>query len=259
MFIAGFIPGLIVALCLIVANYFVSRKKGYRDENANKFNLKKALVAAWQAKWALLMPIIILGGIYGGVLTPTEAAVVAIVYAVVIGVFVYKELKLKDIWKIFDNNTSFIGGIILTFAPAVALGAVFSLLGFPAMFSSALFSISTNKIVILLVVNLACIIIGMLLDVNSAIIIFGPLFYSALVTNMGMDPIHLGIVLIINFCIGFITPPVAPNLFVASSITGISVTKIAKASLPFLISLFVALMIVTYWEDSVLFLVRLFA
>lgn len=253
MFLAGIAPGIVIGLSLIVTNWIISKKKHYRG-NGNSFSIKAVAKAFWYAKWSLLMPIIILGGIYSGAFTPTEAAVVAIAYGLIIGIFVNKEFNPKDLIRLLDNNTSFVGGFTITFAAAIALGAVFSALQIPAMVTNLLLSISTNKIVLLMIINLVLLVVGMLLDVNSSIIIFGPLLYSVFVTNLGVNPVHLGIIVIVNLCIGFVTPPVGANLFEASSMTKLSMTEIAKAALPFLLALFIALMFITYIPQISLFL-----
>ncbi len=247
MFVAGIGPAVAIGILLIITSWICSKKAGYVG-NGEKFSAKKALSAIWEAKWSILMPVIILGGIYSGVFTPTEAAVVAIVYGIIVGVFINKELKLKNLLNLLDANTSFVGGLMITFSVAGALSALFSMLGIPAALTSALLAISSDKLVLLMLMNLFLLVAGMLMDVNSAIIIFGPLLYSVFVTALGMNPIHLSIIVIVNLSIGFVTPPVAPNLFIASNMTGLSITKIARSSVPFLIALFVALMFITYIE-----------
>ena len=243
LFLAGLGPALVVGLLLIVVNVVISRKHGYKGSGS--FLLKKFGAAAWDAKWALFLPIIILGGIYGGIFTPTEAAVVAIFYSLIVGLFIYKEIKLRDIWSILYKNATFVGGIMLTFAPAAALGGVFALLGVPAALSSFLFSLTSNKIIVLLIVNVFLVLVGMVMDTTSANIIFSPILLTAL-RPFGIDPVHFGLIMTINLAIGFVTPPVAGNLFVASGMTGIPMEKIAKKALPLIFAMFVALLVVTY-------------
>ncbi len=244
LFLAGFIPAFVVALILIAISKIISIRKGYKgvEEKSSK---KEILAAVWDAKWAIIMPVIILGGIYGGIFTPTEAAVVAIVYGLIIGIFVYKELKWKDLIGIFDRNTSFVGGIMLTFAPAAALGGVLAMLGVPGMISEFLLSITDNLIIILLIINVFLILAGMILDTMSAIIVFAPILLMVL-EPMGIDPIHLGIMMTVNLAVGFVTPPVAFNLFVASGLTGIPMDKIVSKAYPFIIGLIMALLIITF-------------
>jgi C4-dicarboxylate transporter DctM subunit len=255
LFLAGIVPAFIVAAFLIVPNVFLSKKAGYKG-NGIKFSWKELFKATWDAKWALLMPLIILGGIYGGIFTPTEAAVIATFYGIIVGIFVYKELSWKALWKMLVNNTSFVGGIMLTFAPAAAMGAVLSLLQVPQGITAFLFGISSNKIVVLLIVNVFLIFVGMVMDTTSANIIFSPILLMAL-KPYGINPVHFGLIMTINLAIGFVTPPVAGNLFVASGMTGIPLDKIVRKAFPFIVAMFLALMIITYVPDTSIGLLKL--
>lgn len=255
LFLAGIGPAVVVALFLIGMNVFKATKLGYHG-NGEKFSVKELFKATWDAKWALFMPVMILGGIYGGIFTPTEAAVAATFYGIVIGLFVYKELSWKACWKMLVDNTSFVGGIMLTFAPAAAMGAVLSLLQIPQGITEFLFGISQNKIVVLLIVNVFLLFVGMVMDTTSANIIFSPILLAAL-RPYGIDPVHFGIIMTINLAIGFVTPPVAANLFVAAGMTGIPLDKIVKKAWPFIIAMFVALMIVVYFPVTSIGLVQL--
>ncbi|MDR1100521.1 MAG: TRAP transporter large permease [Treponema sp.] len=255
LFLAGIGPAFVVGILLIITNIFLAKKNGYSG-NGEGFHIRELAKAIWDAKWALLMPLIILGGIYGGIFTPTEAAVVAIIYGVIIGIFVYKEMTWKRLLEMLNFNNSFVGGIMLTFAPAAALGAVLALLQIPTALTGFLFSVSDNKIIILLIVNVFLVLVGMVVDTTSANIIFSPILLVAL-QPYGVDPIHFGIIMTINLAIGFVTPPVAANLFVASGMTGIPMEKIVQKALPFILAMFVALLIVTYIPGVCLGIIRL--
>jgi C4-dicarboxylate transporter, DctM subunit len=237
-----------------VVSYFMSKKAGYTG-TGQSFNLKEFLKALWDGIWALFMPVIILGGIYGGIFTPTEAAIIALMYGLFVSMVIYRELTFKQLFKIFDDFVSFSGGIVLTFAPAIALGAIFALLGVPQAITAGLMAVSSSKFVILLLINGFLLIVGMLLDAVTAIILLSPMLLTAL-RPFGVDPIHLGIIMTINLAVGFVTPPVAANLFVASGMTGIPIEKIAKVALPFIIALIVSLVIVTYIPQISLLLVK---
>ncbi len=243
LFMAGWGPAFVVGALLIIVNYVLSKKNGYTGSGS--FSWKNVGKSAWDAKWALFLPVIILGGIYGGIFTPTEAAVVACFYSMIVGLFIYRELKFKDIWATFKKNTTFVGGIMLTFAPAGALGGVLALLGVPTALSNFLFSITNNKNVVLLIVLVFLVFVGMVMDTTSANIIFSPILLQAL-KPFGVDPIHFGLIMTLMLALGFVTPPVAGNLFVASGMTGISMGKIAKKAAPFIVAMFVAAIIVTY-------------
>ena len=254
LFLAGVIPAFIVAILLLAVSFIKSKKAGYVG-TGQPFNMKELVKALWDGIWALLMPIIILGGIYGGIFTPTEAAVVALMYGLFVSMVIYRELTFKELFNLFDGFVSFSGGIVLTFAPAIALGAIFALLGIPKAITAGLLAISGNKFVALLLINCFLLGVGMLLDAITSIILLAPLLLAVL-QPFGIDPVHFGIVMTLNLAVGFVTPPVAANLFVASGMTGVPIEKIAKVAVPFIIALFVALILMTYVPQLSLFLVR---
>lgn len=244
LFIAGIGPAILVGLVLMMFNYVMSKKRGYKGTGA-RFNIKVSLKTLWDAKFAMLMPVIILGGIYGGIFTATEAAVVSVVYGIIIGLFVYKELNFKDLWKMYKSNMVFVGGMMFTFAPAAAMGSIFAYLGIPKAINNFFFGISTNSYVILFLIFILMLIVGMFVQTTPAIVILSPILLSV-VSTVGINPIHFGLVMTLGLAIAFVTPPVAVNLFVASSMTGLGMEKIVKSALPFIIGLFIALVIVGY-------------
>ncbi|MFA6508636.1 MAG: TRAP transporter large permease [Treponemataceae bacterium] len=256
LFLAGIVPAFIVAAFLTATNIFLSKRAGYLG-NGESFSIKELFKAIWDAKWALFMPIIILGGIYGGIFTPTEAAVIATFYGIIVGLFIYRELSVKDIWTMLVKNTSFVGGIMLTFAPAAAMGAILSLLQIPQAITGFLFGISDSKIIILLIVNVFLLFVGMVMDTTSANIIFSPILLVAL-KPYGIDPVHFGLLMTVNLAIGFVTPPVAANLFVASGMTGIPLDKIVRKAAPFIVAMFAALLILTYVPETSIGILRFF-
>ena len=256
LFIAGIIPGFIVAAVLIFISLLISKKRNY-EGSGKKFNAGVLLRALWDAKWALLVPVIILGGIYGGVFTPTEAAVVGVVYGIIVGVFGYKELKWSDLPRLFIENGVLVGSVIITIATATALGTIFSMLQVPAQIGDAIASISTNKYVILFIINIFLLIVGMCMDTAAAILILAPVLATVL-KPFGINPIHFGVIMTVNLAIGFVTPPVAINLFVASGISGVPVNKIAKEAMPFVIGFIIALAFIVLIPDLSLGLLDLF-
>lgn len=243
LFMAGLGPALVVGGILMLINYFYCKKNNLKGDN--KFNVLEMLKSFWDAKWALVMPVIILGGIYGGVFTATEAAVVAAVYGIIVGLFVYRELKLVRLWEIFRDNTAFIAGTMFVMAPAKATGQVFAYLNITRIISDFLFSISTNYYVILFMIFIILFIVGMFVQTTPAIVILAPTLV-AVVQQVGVDPIHFGIIMTLALAIAFVTPPVALNLFVGSSMTGISIDRITRSAWPFLIGLIVAFFVVAY-------------
>lgn len=256
LFMAGIIPGCIVAACMILVNMIQCKRYGYKGSE-EAFSFKRLLRSIWDAKWALLVPVIILGGIYGGVFTPTEAAVVSCVYGIIVGKFIYKEMKWSDLPKIFVSSGVLFGAVSLTIATATALGTVFSMLQLPATLAAAIASISTNKYVVMLLINLFLLVVGMCMDTGAAILILAPVLYQ-IILPLGIDPVHFGVIMTINLAIGMVTPPVAINLFVASGMTGIPTLKIAKQAVPFIIAFAFALIVIVLcpplstWLPSIL-------
>ena len=243
LFIAGLLPSCVVGGVLILINYVYCRK--HRLKGENHFHIKSAVSAWWDAKWALIMPVIILGGIYGGFFTATEAAVVAVVYGIFIGFVVYRELKIEKLWAVFRDNAAFIAGTMFIMCPAKATGSVFAYLNINQTIADFMFSISSNYYVVMFMIFIIMFIVGMFIQTTPAIIILAPTLLSV-VTQVGCDPIHFGIILDLALAIAFVTPPVAINLFVGSSLTGISIDKITKAEMPLLFGLIAAFFVVAF-------------
>lgn len=254
MFIAGIVPGILVAIGLIIWTYIYSRKKGYRglDEKTTFIGFLKAV---WEAKWALLIPIIILGGIYGGIFTPTEAAVVAVVYGFIAGGLLYRELKLKDLPKIIADSALTTATVLIIVGTATAFGRVLTIEQIPKKVTEAMLSISDSRIVIILLITLLLLLVGCFMDTLAAIIILTPLLMPIAI-SLGIDPVHFGIVMVVNLAIGFITPPLGVNLFVGSGISGLSIEELSKAIVPFFITMIITLLFITFMPQLSLFLLN---
>ncbi|PAE30342.1 C4-dicarboxylate ABC transporter permease [Paenibacillus sp. 7884-2] len=242
LFIGGILPGVLIGLFLIVWAYFYSKKMGYKGTN-EKFTFKKLFQAINKSKWSLLVPIIILGGIYGGIFTPTEAAVVAVVYALFVSVFLHKEIKLNDLHEILRNSALSSVAIMIIIGTANAFGNILSMERIPQAFADLFLSISQNNFIILLLIIVMLLIIGLFIDTSAAVIIFTPILFPVAM-EIGMDPIHFGIVMITTLAIGFITPPLGVNLFVGSGISGLSIPVLARASIPFFFVLLAGLIVI---------------
>lgn len=236
-------------------SYFIARKRNYPAEE------RLTLSDAWQivkdAIWAALMPVVILGGILTGVFTPTEAGVIAVVYAFLVGKFVYKEVAWKDIPKIFKE--AIIGTTVVMFL--IATASLFSWIltseRIPQAVASFFLSLSTDRNVILFLINVMLLIVGTFMDVTPALILLMPVFLP-LVTSLGVDLIHFGVVVVVNLCIGLLTPPVGTCLFVSCNIAKIGLTEITKGVWPFIVCMVLVLMLITYVPDVVLWLPHMF-
>ena len=243
LFIAGIVPAILVGVLLMLVNYLYCKKHGIKGDN--KFDLKVALKGFWDAKWALLMPVIILGGIYSGIFTATEAAVVATVYGIIIGCFVYKEVTFKQLWTEFKSTATFSGGMMWTVAPATAIGLIFTYMGVNKGIANFFLSISTNTYVVMSLVIVILFFIGMFMQTTPAIVIFSPVLLNVAKT-VGVSSLQFGVVMTLALALGFCTPPVCANVFVAQSMTGLPMDKIVKPAIPFIAMLIVALFAVAF-------------
>lgn len=244
LFLAGWGPAILVGALLMAVNYLYSKKHGY-EGTGQKFNFKYFIKELWGAKLALLMPVIILGGIYSGAFTATEAAVVAVVYGIFVGKFIYKELSFSEIWDMYKINIPSIGGMMFVFAPAGGLGAVFSMMGVTKAIQAGFLSVSDNFYVIMILIFILLFFVGMFVQTTPAIVIFSPILLP-IVTSFGMDPIQFGLVMTLSLAIAFVTPPVAANLFVATSMTGLGMVPIVRNAIPFIVVLFIAMVMVAF-------------
>lgn len=256
MFLAGFGPGLVIVIILSLTVYLIARKKGYKGSE-RKFSFKELLKHTWDAKWALLSPILILGGIYSGKFTPTESAVIAVLYSLFVGIFVYKELKIKDIPQAITSSAIMSGAVLVILATATSFGRLITMYQIPNKLADQITGISSNPDVILLLIALIILIIGTFMETLSIIIILTPLFLPV-VTALGVDPVHFGIIMVVAAEIGMLTPPVGVNLFVASGIAGINLERISKSIIPYLFAMIIALIIIILVPDISLFLPNLF-
>ncbi|MCM3714513.1 TRAP transporter large permease [Alkalihalobacillus oceani] len=243
LFIAGIVPGLLVSLSLLILVYFLSRKKGYQGTESS--TTKQKLVAFREALLALLMPVIILGGIYGGIFTPTEAAVVAVVYAFVVGKFVYREITWKSVMGIFSQSAVTTSIIMIIIANAGVFGWLLTRERVPQMVAESFLNYTESPIIFLLLINLLLLFVGMIFETSAAIIILAPIL-APIAVMVGIDPVHFGIIMVVNLAIGMVTPPVGVNLFVAAPIAGTSLEKISRAVLPFIALLIINVLMISF-------------
>ena len=243
LFMAGYIPGILWGLACMLVIYFIAKKKGYRAKT--KFTFKEAMKIVLQALPCLLLIIIVIGGIIGGIFTATEGSVVAVVYSLVLSLFFYRSISLKDLPKIFKESAEMTGIIIFLIGVSSIMSWVMAFTNIPTAVSNGLLAISSNKIVIFLLINVILLIVGTFMDMTPACLIFTPIFLPVC-TALGMNPIHFGIMLIFNLCIGTITPPVGTTLFVGVKVGKVKIETVFRQLLIYFAAIFVVLMLVTY-------------
>ena len=254
LFMAGFLPGILMAVCLCGAVVVVSIKEGYRD--SYRASGAEIWASFKRAFLALFMPVIVLGGIYAGLFTPTEAAVVAVVYGFIVGVFIYRNIDLKLLLKILKDGAVSTAQIMILICAASLFGYVLTTNRIPDMIASAVLGLSENKIVILLLINVMLLIVGTFMDTTAALIILVPIFYP-IVTSIGVNPVHFAMIICTNLAVGQVTPPFGCNLFVACGVAGVGLEGISKKIVPFIIALVVCVLLVTYIEPISLLLPKL--
>ncbi len=251
LFIAGFGPGLFIGLALMLFVHLYCRWKGWgKNDGDGRLPFGKA---AWQAGWALLMPVIILGGIYGGIFTPTEASAVAVFYALIVGMVIYREIKVPDLMVILRKSVLSSAVIMFIIANAGLFAFLITRAGVPDAIGRYLEAVLQSPALFLLGVNGALFIIGMFIETSAAIIVLAPIL-APVAIHFGIDPVHFGLIMVVNLALGMITPPFGVNLFAACTVAKISLDKIVVYLVPFVLVILACLMVVTYVPQLSLFL-----
>ncbi|MEX0317151.1 MAG: TRAP transporter large permease [Ruegeria sp.] len=251
LFLAGLIPGFLVTVLLMITTYIIARKRGYGG-TGHPFSWKPFLNAAWEGKWSIGAPVLILGGIYGGAFTPTEAAGVAVFYALFVGLFIYRELTVE---KIVDalRFTALLTGILILLTPTLAFGQLTAFYDVPTAVQQGITSITENPILVMLLIGVFYIFIGTFMESLAQIVLFTAVFLP-LAVSLGIDPVLFGVFTVITCEIGFLTPPLGANLTVAARISGVSMERISVAVLPFILAYIIGMVILILIPDLTLFL-----
>ena len=255
LFLAGFIPGVLLGLSQMSVVAYYARKRNY--PKGSLISLREALKATFDAALVLMMPLIILGGILTGIFTPTESACVAVFYALIVSLFVYRDIRLADLPKIIINTAVMSSLVMLVIGTASIFSWILASEEIPQYITEAVITITHNRIAILLLVNIVLLMVGTFMETTASLIILTPVLLP-LMNKIGVDPLHFGVIIVLNLVIGLTTPPVGVCLFIACAIGEIKLEQITKAILPFLLASIIVLLIVTYWESLIMFIPKLF-
>jgi len=255
LLMGGLIPGILLGLSNMVVIYFIAKKKKF-PKSAGIYNFRETIKIIKGALPALFTPVVLMGGIISGIFTPTEAAAIAVFYAILIGFIIYRSLKIDGIYRICGDVAKKTAAIVVLSGSATLFGRVLALERVPQMIVFGIKSITSSPILILLILNIILLLWGMVMDTLPALLILAPIF-SPLVESLGVDPVHFGVVMVFNLMIGLMTPPYGLCLFTATAICDSSLEEISKAALPFLIINIFVLFLITYVPEIVLFIPRL--
>ncbi len=249
LFLAGVIPGLMIGLLLMLYAIYHCKRYGEDKEKIHaevkKLHDKGLLKVLKESFWAILSPVIILGCIYMGIASPTEAAVISVFYALIISLFVYKSIRIGQLWDILVEAIKTFSPILFILAASTAFSRVLTMMQVPQAISTFILENFHSQVAILLVINLFLLIVGMVMDTTPAILILTPILLP-IIEAIGMNPVQFGVIMVVNLAIGFVTPPIGVNLFVASSLTGVSVMDIAKKSMAMIGLFLIALLLITF-------------
>jgi len=256
MFMAGYVPGIFMAICLMIAVHIISKKRGYKPTRSHMASAKEIGKQALDSIWAIFFPFGIIGGMRIGIFTPSECGAVAVLYTLIVGALIYRRLKPEHTAQILKESVEGTAGVVLIIVAANVFGQYMTWEGIPGMISSALLGVTSNTIVMLLIINIILLIVGMFMEGGAAMIILAPLLIPV-VSKLGVNLVHFGLIIIVNIMIGGLTPPFGSMMFTVCSIVDCQIPEFVKECIPFIIALLVALLIVTYFPGLTLFVPNL--
>ncbi|MTI58077.1 TRAP transporter large permease [Geosporobacter ferrireducens] len=254
LFMGGLVPGVLLGVALMIYCYIISTIRNYPI--GEKFNLRAALKTTLSASLGLGTVFIVVGGVISGIFTATESAAIAVVYSFIVTFFIYREVPLSEFSGMLGRSIKTLSIVMILVGCASAFGWLIAYLKIPAFITSKILAISSNKYVLMLIINVLLLFLGMIMDMASIILIVTPILYP-IAMQIGLDPVHFGVMMILNLGVGLITPPVGSTLFIGSAIAGIKIEKLAKAMIPFYVVMVIVLLIITYIPEVVLFVPKL--
>lgn len=255
LFMAGFFPGILIGISLILMCYIICKKNGWKGDE-RRYTAKEKWVTVWDAKWALINPIIILGGIYAGIFTPTEAAAIASVYAFLCGMFIYKELNWKQLFDTIAKACLTTGTILIIVGCATAFAKILTIERIPNLLTEKILGMTDSKILVLLFVIVLLLVVGCFMDTTPAMMILAPILLPV-VESFGMNPVHFGMIMVTTLAVGFITPPLGVNLFVAARVGNTSLEEVCSGIIKFVIIMVIDVLLITFIPQISMFLPNL--
>lgn len=255
LFVAGYLPGILIGILLMMVAGVIAYRKKYPV--SQRIELKDGILRFLNALPSLFLVVLVIGGIVAGYFTATEASAIAVLYTFILSVLIYREVKWKELPKILLDSTATTAIVMLLVGASMAMSWVISYENIPQNVSAALIEISNSRIIILLIINIMLLLVGTFMDMTPAVLIFTPIFLPVVI-QLGVDPVHFGIIMVLNLCIGLCTPPVGSVLFIGCGIAGTSIAKVVKPLLPLFIAMLVSLLLITFIPQISLFLPRLF-
>lgn len=256
LFLAGYLPGALLAASLMVGSYIISVKRNY--PKGERFHLVNFLKQLWISIWALLAIIIVVIGVVAGWFTATESAAIAVIYSLIVSVFVYKGVDWKGVWKALDECVGTLAIVLILIATSAVFGDCLTKLHVPDLAAQAIVSLTDNRIILIILLNVILLILGMIMDMAPIILIATPILLPVATQYCGLDPIQFGIMVVLNCGIGLLTPPVGAVLFIGSAVAKRPMEKVVKATLPFYCCMIITLLLVSFWPDVSLIIPKLF-
>jgi tripartite ATP-independent transporter DctM subunit len=257
LFLAGYLPGALLAITLMIGSYIFSVKRGY--PKGEKFSLKNFIIQLGKSIWALAAVVIVVVGVVAGVFTATESAAIAVIYSLIVSVFIYKGLSWKGVWKVLDDCVGTLSIVLILIATSSVFGYCLTTLHVPTLAAEAITNLTDNRILIILLLNVILLVLGAIMDMAPIILIATPILLPIATGVAGLDPIQFGIMVVLNCGIGLLTPPVGAVLFIGSAVGKVPMEKVVKATLPFYLCMVIALLLVSFIPEISLILPKIFA
>ncbi|QTL97194.1 TRAP transporter large permease subunit [Iocasia frigidifontis] len=243
LFLAGIVPGVILGIALMVYSYILSVKRDY--PKGDSFNIKHVLKTLLDSIWGLITVLIVVFGVVSGVFTATESAAIAVIWAIFVGFFIYKELTLAKMWRVIERSLGTLAIVMILISTSQVFGWLLTYLEMPELVASAITSLTDNRYVIMLILNITMLLLGTIMDMSAIILVTTPILLP-IALGIGLDPVHFGAIMILNLGIGLITPPVGGTLFVGSAVSGVPIGNLIKTLMPFFIVMIAVLLLITY-------------